>query len=207
MDAFLWLTANNSYYADVEWREEAAAAWTVEDVQVGTTREADDDASHAPPVAPACFDRWMARAETEAASGDFGFAIGKRLHEVILDGDLEDAEPVPDSASVSGARVRVRGLVADVFGKSVFRMATTLPQDILAVALAARGIVDLELPQSAEPVDTLHALRSLGTHDCPGDLQVFRAELDVVMMEECDENPEVVHAGATASPGAPSAES
>ena len=141
----------------------------------------------------------MARAETEPAAGDFGFAIGMRLREVILDGDLEDAEPVADSAAVSGAWVRVRGLVADVFGKSVFRMATTLPQDILAVALAARGIVDLGLPQDRGPLDMLRALRSLDTNDCPVDLHVFRAELDAVMMEEYDENPEVVHAGTTTS--------
>ena len=118
---------------------------------MGTTREADDDSSHAPPVTLACFDRWMARAGAEAAAGDFGFAIGKRLREVILGGDLEGAEPASDNAAVSGAWARVRGLVADVFGKSAFRMATTFPQDILAVALAARGVVDLELPQGAEP--------------------------------------------------------
>ena len=47
--ALLWLKANNPYYANVEWREDAAAAWTVEDVEVGTTREADRDSSHAPP--------------------------------------------------------------------------------------------------------------------------------------------------------------
>ena len=51
--AFLWLQANNPYYANVEWREDAAAAWTVEDVQVGATREADDDVWHVPPATPA----------------------------------------------------------------------------------------------------------------------------------------------------------
>ena len=101
--AFLWLKANNPYYADVEWRDDAAVAWAAEDVQVGTAREADDDSSHAPPVTPACFDRWMARAGAEAAAGDFGFVIGKRRQEVILDGDLEDVEPVSDSAIGSSA--------------------------------------------------------------------------------------------------------
>ena len=51
--ALLWLQANNPYYANVEWREDAAAASTVEDVQAGTTREADDDVSHVPPATPA----------------------------------------------------------------------------------------------------------------------------------------------------------
>ena len=78
-------------------------------------------------------------------------------------------------------------------------MATTLPQDILAVALAARGVVELGLPQGGEPGDTLRVLRSLYTHDCPVDLHVFRAELAAVLLEQHDENPEVVHAGATAS--------
>ena len=78
-------------------------------------------------------------------------------------------------------------------------MATTLPQDILAVALAARGIVDLGLPQDRDPLDMLRALRWLDTNECPLDLHVFRAELDAVMMEEYDENPQVVHAGTTTS--------
>ena len=85
------------------------------------------------------------------------------------------------------------------FGKSVFRMATTLPQDILAVALAARGILDLGLPQDRDPLNMLRALRSLDTNECPLDLHVFRAELDAVMVEEYYENPEVVNAGTTTS--------
>ena len=117
--AFLWLKANKPYYADVEWRDDAAVAWAAEDAQAGTTREADDDSSHAPPVTPACFERWMARAETEAAAGDFGFELRKRPRKVILDGGLEDAEPVAGSAAVSGAWVRVRGLAAEVFWRKL----------------------------------------------------------------------------------------
>eukprot|EP00959_Pyramimonas_sp_CCMP1952_P464292 9486330-Pyramimonas_sp.AAC.1 len=50
--AFLWLKANNPYSAEVEWRDDAADAWTGDEVEVGTTREADSDASHVPPVTP-----------------------------------------------------------------------------------------------------------------------------------------------------------
>ena len=64
--AFLWLKANNPYYADVEWREEAAVAWAADDVQVGTTREGDDDSGQAVPVTRTCFERWMERTEVEA---------------------------------------------------------------------------------------------------------------------------------------------
>ena len=67
--AFLWLKANNPYYADVEWREEAAVAWAADDVQVGTTREGDDDSGQAVPVARACFERWMERTEVEDMGG------------------------------------------------------------------------------------------------------------------------------------------
>ena len=197
--AFLWLKANNPYYADVEWRDDAADAWADGDVEVGTTREADDDSSHAPPVTPTCFVRWMEHAAAEAAAGDFGYAIGKRVRELVLEGDSDDEEPVSDSPAGSGVWARVRRLVAEVFGKSIFRMATALPQDILVVALAARGVLDLGLPQAGEPFDALRALRTLDTNDCPEDLHVLRAELDAVMLEEYDEDPEVVHAGATAS--------
>ena len=101
-----------------------------------------------------------------------------------MDDRCDDEEAGSASATVSSVWAGVRRVVAEVFGKSVFRMATTLPQDILAVALAARGIVDLGLPQDRDPLDMLRALRSLDTNECPLDLHVFRAELDAVMMEE-----------------------
>ena len=145
--AFLRLKANNTYYADVERRYDAAEAWTGDDVEVGSTREADSDSSHVPPVTPTCFVRWMEHARSETIAGDFGYAIGKRLREFILGDGCDDEEPGSASATVSSVWAGVRRLVAEVFGKSVFRMATTLPQDILAVALAARGIADLGLPQ------------------------------------------------------------
>ncbi|CAK0838817.1 unnamed protein product [Prorocentrum cordatum] len=197
--AFLWLKANNPYSAEVEWRDDAADAWTGDEVEVGTTREADSDASHVPPVTPTCFARWMEHGRTEAVASDFGYAIGKRLREVISDGDSDDEGPGPAGAAGSRMWAEVRRLVADVFGKSVFRMASTLPQDTLAVALAARGILALGLPRDGDATDTLRALRTLDTNECPVDLHVFRAELDAVMMEEYDEDPQVVHAGTTAS--------
>ena len=67
--AFLWLKANNPYYADAEWREEAAVAWAADDLQVGTTREGDDDSGQAVPVTRTCFERWMERTEVEAMGG------------------------------------------------------------------------------------------------------------------------------------------
>ena len=183
----------------MEWRDDAAVAWARDDVQVGTTREADDDPAQVPPVTPSCFERWMGHAGAEAAASDFGFAIGKRVRAVLLEGDAVDAEQDSADATNYDAWERARRLVAEVFGQNVYRMATSLSQDTLAVALAARGIVDLGLPQGGEPSGTLRAIRSLDTHDGPVDLHVFRAELDAVRMEEYDENPEVVHAGATAS--------
>ena len=132
--AFLWLKANNPYYADVEWREEAAAAWAADDVQVGTTREGDDDSGQAVPVTRTCFERWMERTEVEAMGGDFGYAIGRRLREVLDDTEAGDQAPVSYSAAAPDAWSHVRRLVAEVFQQNVLCMATTLPQDALAAA-------------------------------------------------------------------------
>ena len=90
-----------------------------------------------------------------------------------------------------------RRVVAQVFDKNAYRMATSLPQDILLVALSARGIVDLGLPQDQAPLDMLSALRSIdGAGDAgPLELSMFCAELDAVMLELSQEEPEVVHTG------------
>ena len=58
---------------------------------------------------------------------------------------------------------------------------------------------DSDSPDRRQLLDALRALRTLDTNDCPEDLHVLRAELDAVMLEAYDEDPEVVHAGATAS--------
>ena len=80
-------------------------------------------------------------------------------------------------------------------------MATSLPQDILLVALSARGIVELGLSQDQAPLDMLSALRSIdGAGDAsPLELSMFCAELDAVMLELSQEEPEVVHTGSTAA--------
>ena len=78
-------------------------------------------------------------------------------------------------------------------------MATSLPQDILAVALCVRGVLDLALPHNAEAQAILSAFRSLGGDGCPSELGIFRAELDAVMLELSQEEPEVVHSGTTAA--------
>ena len=80
-------------------------------------------------------------------------------------------------------------------------MATSLPQDILLVALSARGVVELGLPQDQAPLDMLSALRSIdGAGDAsPLELSMFCAELDAVMLELSQEEPEVVHTGSTAA--------
>ena len=132
-------------------------------------RETNMDPSQIPTVTPTCFVWWMEHTRSEGVAGDFGYAIGRRLWEVTLDDGCDNEEPSSASATASSVWTGVRRLVAEVFGKSVFRMATTLPQDILAVALAARSIVDLGLPEDTDPLDMLRAFRSLDTHDCPLD--------------------------------------
>ena len=187
--AFLWLKSNNLYYANVEWRDDAADAWTGDNVEVGRTREADSDSFHVPAVTRLCFARWMEHARSETLAGDFGYTIRKRIREVIMDSGCDDEEPGSASAIESNVWAAIRRFVAEVFRQNVFRMATTHSQNILAVVLAARGVVDLGLPQDMDPANILRAVRSLDTIDCPMDLHVFRAELEAVMMEEYDENP------------------
>ena len=199
--AFIWLKANNPYYYEVEWREDAAAAWSADDVEVGTVREADDEPGQAPPVTRACFIRWMEHAAREACAGDAGFAIGRRISEA-LEEEFAEFAPVTDSAAppVEGGTDKwnaIRRLVAGVCHTSDFRMALALPQDVLVVAMAARDIVDFALPQTHDAHDKLQSLRTLDTDACPDELTVFRAELDAIMLELANEDPEVVQVGST----------
>ena len=77
----------------------------------------------------------MEHAEREDLAGDVGDPIGRRVLE-LLTSDLEE----DDSADLWNL---MRREVAEVFHQNVFRKATTLPQDILSVALCARGILTL----------------------------------------------------------------
>ena len=83
--AFEWLKEHNPYYFVVEWRDDAAAAWEAEDVQVGVVREADEDLGQAPPVSGACFRHWMHPARAETAAGDSGYAIGRRVLDIVVE--------------------------------------------------------------------------------------------------------------------------
>ena len=84
----------------MEWRDDAAAAWEAEDVQVGVVREADEDLGQAPPVSGACFRRWMQLARTEAAAGDSGYAIGRRVLDTVLE-EAGEAGTLPPSAAAA----------------------------------------------------------------------------------------------------------
>ena len=130
----------------------------------------------------------MQRAQNEGMAGDAGFPIGKHIY-----GMLMDEAGVPDSDV--GLWNLVRRMVAQVFDKNAYRMATSLPQDILLVALSVRGAVELGLSQDQTPLDMLNALRSIdGAGDAiPLQLSMFCAELDAVMLELSQEEAEVVH--------------
>ena len=69
----------------MEWREDAAAAWEAEDVEIGVTREATELAGQGLPVSSLCFQQWMQRAESEATAGDTGYPIGKRVFAMLMD--------------------------------------------------------------------------------------------------------------------------
>ena len=71
--AFEWLKQHNPYYYHVEWREDAAAAWEAEDVEIGVTRGATELAGEGLPVSSACFHQWMQDAQSEAMAGDAGY--------------------------------------------------------------------------------------------------------------------------------------
>ena len=189
--AFVWLRQHNPYYFNVDWREDAAAAWESDDVVIGVTREIEHDPGQAPPISGDCLRRWLDHAKREATAGDAGYAIGRRLLETLVG---EAGEEDADFWNLA------RRMVADVFGHSAYRIATSFPQDVFVVALCAREILDLALPKDQGVLHTLKALRTLDTNACPLELDTFRAEVDAVMLELSDEDPELVHTGATAAP-------
>ena len=86
----------------------------------------------------------MQWAQSEATAGDAGYPIGKRLFAMLMD-DAGAPEGDVDLWNL------VRRMVAQVFDKNAYRMATSLPQDILLVALSARGVVELGLTQDQAP--------------------------------------------------------
>ena len=142
----------------VDWREDAAAAWEAQDVQLGVVREVDDDLGQAFLVSGACFRRWMQVAGTEAAVGDVGYTIGRRVLHMMTE-ESED----PDR----GVWGLVRRAMAVVLGKSVFRVAALFLQVVIAVTLSERGVMDLGLPLDQSAQDVLHALRTISADACP----------------------------------------
>ena len=110
------------------WREDAAAACSsTGDMQVGVVREADDDFAQAPPITSTCFHRWMHHAASEAAAGDAGYAIGRRVHNLLTE-EADDSD-----ADVWNL---ARRSVAEVFGQNVLRAVHSLSQEMVAVALS-----------------------------------------------------------------------
>ena len=81
-------------------------------------------------------------------------------------------------------------------------MATTLPNDILSVALSARGVLELGFPNNLDARASLHALRSLPAFEWPSDLQSFHTEIDAIRMEFDGEDVEVVTTGTVAEAAA-----
>ena len=130
----------------MEWSEKAATAWEVPDVVIGVVREADHEDGQAVPVSQRCFQSWMEHAQSEACAGDLGYPIGRRVLEFLTNEIEEDC-----SADLWNLMRRV---VAEVFGQNVFRMATTLPQEVLSVALCARNILELGLPNNMDARDS-----------------------------------------------------
>ena len=94
------------------------------------------------------------------------------------------------------------GWLLKFFDQRVFRMATTLPNDILSVALSARGVLELGLPNNLDARASLHALRSLPAFEWPSDLQSFHTEIDATRMEFDGEDVEVVTTGTVAEAAA-----
>ena len=176
----------------MEWNEEAADAWNDPDVVIGVVRETDHEDGQALPVSQQCFQSWMEHARSEALAGDFGYPIGRRVME-FLTNEFEVEED--SSADLWNL---MRRSVAEVFEKDVFRMATTLSNDILSVALCAREVLDLGLPPTLDARACLAAVRSLPALEWPSDLESLHTEIDAITMEIKGEELEVVSAGTVA---------
>ena len=69
---------------------------------------------------------------------------------------------------------QVRKIAAEVFEQSVFRAATSLPQDVLIVTLHSREVLDLGFPQNVPAKSVLQAIRTshYGRRGVPGGLDL-----------------------------------
>ena len=89
---------------------------------------------------------WHGRCPGWQSRGSAGYVMGRRA----LDTFLPSADAAPGSASEGhrdpDVRALMRRVVSEVFEQSIFRAATSLPQDVLAVVISARGVMDLGLP-------------------------------------------------------------
>ena len=93
----------------MEWRENAAAAWALDNVVIGVTREIEDDPGQAPPISGDCLRRWLDQANREATAGDAGYGIGRCLLESLLGEAGEEEVELWNQA---------RSMVADVINKN-----------------------------------------------------------------------------------------
>ena len=187
--AFDWLKEHNPHYRHVEWKESAATAWNDGDVVAGVVRESIGDGDDAPPVTSAVFELWLTRAQEETLAGDTGYPIGRQVAE-LLAGDADANDEV-------NYWNLMRRMVAEDFDGNAWRRSFTIPQDYLSASLCARGVLKAGFPQTVAAKDILPALRAMGDHERPEHLDVLSAEIDAIMYELSQEEPETVTAGST----------
>jgi len=194
--AFLWLQANNPYYVNIKWDDSAALAWSQDEIMVGVTREEDLLSDQPLAVTREEFARWMQEAEVQQDISDRGFSSGRRLLRLL-------AEQQPDAttdATPESHWSTMRTLAADLQGHRYIRMASSLPENLIAAVMHAHGVLQVDVPPATSTSSVASFLAGMPQTDWSEDLVVLYSELHTVRALLSADEPEVFLGGITAAP-------
>ena len=189
--AFIWLRANNLWYRDVEWREDWAKEWTVEDVDVGTTRDEDVQNGEDLVINKDSFESWMQLVRQHVSSENDGFGLGRRIQELIhsVRNADDDQDDVQNDWNV------LRSMAADALGSSFHRVAGTLSRDVLASVLYSHRALDIGDATHMSVNDLKATLRQWPENDLPEEILRLHSEM-LLAGEDAGKDAPLEHTGA-----------
>ena len=177
---------HNPLYREIQWDEAAAETWLPDSIHEIPTKEFDDKTPTA--VNQAEFCRWMELAAQNIESGGAGFAMGRRLLAFLQSEAKEEREydderaDAPDDASFVISFInlwkRFRELVAQETDNTVWRWASTLAQQ--DIALAMQNHMELDLGSSITSDADRTELENLPVDEQSPDYAALVAELHLL---------------------------
>ena len=192
--AYAWLKQHNGYYRDIDWNESAAAAWSADSVEVGTTREEDLLGDQPLAVSREEFDLWVQETEKRQDPKDAGFSMGRRILELL-------ARQQEDPCS-NGRWSLIRALAADLQGQSFCRAALSLPENTIAAVMHAHGALHIDVPAQVEHASLPSFVASIPQTEWSEELSLLYSELHTVRaLLAADEPPISLGGFASAPPG------